>query len=277
MATDDFAPARSRWGGTIRSAAVLVIATVVLSLAPRFAAAQRPASLIVSAAISLKGALDDLAAGYQRSHPGVKITFNYGASGTLQRQIEQGAPVDLFISAASEQIRALESEGLLLEGTRRDLAGNELVLIVPASARMAGGFADLARPDVHIVALGEPATVPAGVYARQTLEHLGLLEAVSEKAVYAKDVRQVLTYVETGNADAGIVYRTDAQDSPRVRIAATAQPAWHAPIVYPAAVVKGTRQAAAATGFLDFLASASARSVFAKWGFAMPENQPLGR
>ncbi len=276
MAADKFTPAMRRRSGIIRSARALAIAIAVLYLAPLYGVTLRPVPLIVSAAISLKGVLDDLGAIYQRSDPGVKITFNYGASGTLQRQIEQGAPVDIFISAGTEQSRALDSEGLLLGGTLRDLAGNELVLIVPASAKSIGGFADLERPEIRVVALGEPATVPAGMYARQTLEHLGLLGAVAGKAVYAKDVLQVLTYVETGNADAGIVYRTDAQGTPHVRIAATAQPGWHDPIVYPAAVVKGTRHPTAAIAFLNFLASAPARTVFAQRGFSIPENQPTG-
>lgn len=237
------------------------------------AGAQQPVSLTLSAAISLKDALDELGPAYEQSHSGVKITFNYSGSGTLQHQIEQGAPVDVFFSAAEKQMDALELKGLMVAGTRRDLLSNELVLIVPARSSIVRNFQDLARPEVKIVALGEPQTVPAGMYARQTLDRLGLLAAAEKKAVYAKDVRQVLTYVETGNADAGIVYQTDARISAKVRIVAIAPAASHDPILYPAAVVKSAKDIAPARAFLEFLAGPEARAVFERHGFILPEKQ----
>jgi len=229
--------------------------------------------LTVSAAISLKGALDELARGYEQAHPGIQITLNYGGSGTLEHQIEQGAPVDVFFSAAKKQIDTLESEGLIVAGTRRDVVANDLVLIVPVSATFVKEFRDLRRTQVKVLALGEPATVPAGMYAQQTLAYLGLSAAVEKKTIFAKDVRQVLTYVETGNADAGIVYQTDAAVSSKVRIVGTAAADSHEPIVYPAAVVKGTGDIPRARAFLDFLGGAEARSVFEKHGFKSPEKQ----
>ena len=234
---------------------------------------QQKTSITVSAAISLKDALDELGHTYEQRHPGTKVTFNYGSSGTLQHQIEQGAPVDIFLSAAEKQMDALESGGLLVAGTRRDLAGNQLVLVVPASSNIAKDFSDLARPEVKIVALGEPGTVPAGMYARQTLEQLGMLAAVEKKVVYAKDVRAVLTYVETGNADAGIVYQTDACTSSKARMAATAPAATHDPIAYPAAVIRTTKNITAARAFLEFLESADARALFERYGFTPAEKQ----
>src|SRR6202041_2377490 len=209
-------------------------------------AAVKPAPVTMSAAISLKDALDQLGREYERDHPGAKVTFNYGGSGTLQRQIEQGAPVDLFFSAAEKQMDQLQEKGLVDAGTRRNIVANRLVLIAPAANQSLHGFDGLTDPSVKIVALGEAATVPAGMYARQTLDKLGLLAAVEKKAVYAKDVRAVLTYVETGNADAGVVYQSDAQGSTKVRIVATAPADAHDPIVYPAAVIKGAHNAAAA-------------------------------
>lgn len=235
------------------------------------ASAQPATSLTVSAAISLKDALDELGQLYEQRHPGAKITFNYGGSGTLQHQIEQGAPVDIFVSAATKQMDALQSEGLLDPGTRRNIVSNELVLIVPAGAERVKGFANLAAPEVKTVALGEPATVPAGMYARQMFEHLGMLPAIEKKTVYAKDVRAVLTYVETGNADAGVVYRTDAQTSTKVRVVAAAPAGSHDPIVYPAAVLKDSKSIAAARAFLEFLSSDEARAIFTKFGFTAPE------
>jgi molybdate transport system substrate-binding protein len=231
-------------------------------------------SLTVSAAISLKDALDDLRSLYERERPGVRLTFNYGGSGTLQHQIEQGAPVDLFISASEEQMKAIESEGLLLSGTRVNLLENSLVLIVPASESFIRNLNDLAGTKVRTIALGEPSTVPAGAYATQTLKSLGLFSAVREKIVYAKDVRAVLAYVETGNADAGFVYETDAQTSSKVRVAAIAPPDSHDPIVYPAAVLEDSPHPAAAREFLAFLQGPDAQKIFAKDGFLPAENQP---
>jgi molybdate transport system substrate-binding protein len=234
-------------------------------------APQQTASITVSAAISLKDALDEIGHAYEDGHSGAKVTFNYGGSGTLQHQIEQGAPVDIFFSAAEKQMDALESEGLLLAGTRRDVATNVLVLIAPASSGLPKDFQDLARPEIKVVALGEPTTVPAGLYAQETLDHLGLLAAVKTKAVYAKDVRQVLTYVETGNADAGIVYLTDARTSSRVRVVATAPTDSHEPIVYPAAILKSTKNLPSDRAFLDYVAGPEARAVLVKYGFGAPE------
>jgi molybdate transport system substrate-binding protein len=238
--------------------------------------AQPQVSLTVSAAISLKDALDELGREYERDHPGAKIAFNYGGSGTLQRQIEQGAPVDIFFSAAEKQMDELGAAGLIEPETRRDVVGNALVLIAPSSSDTIHKFQDLANPDVKVIALGDAATVPAGMYARQTLEHLGLLAAVEKKAVYAKDVRQVLTYVATGNADAGLVYRTDAQTSPNVRTVFTAPPDSHDPIRYPVAVLKASKNAAVARAFVEFLEGPHALEIFEKYGFNDPK-KPDGK
>lgn len=267
--------ARSRWLARSIALGVTVFAVILGASgpAPARGGAQQPASLTVSAAISLKDALDELGPAYEQIHPGAKITFNYGGSGTLEHQIEQGAPVDIFVSAADKQMDALESQGLIVAGTRRVLVANELVLIVPAASSVVRNFQDLARAEVKVVALGEPGTVPAGMYARQSLDHLGLLPAVEKKTVYTKDVRQVLTYVETGNADAGIVYQTDARISAKVRIVATAPAASHDPIIYPAAVVKNSKDITSAHAFLEFLDGPQARAVFAKHGFLAPEKQ----
>ena len=163
------------------------------------------------------------------------LAINYAASGTLALQIEQGAPVDVFLSAAPKQMDDLQTKGLLAEGSRRDLLRNEIVLVVPKDSTGVTSFQDLLKPSVKHVALGEPTSVPAGQYAQQVLTKLGIAEAVNAKAVFAKDVRQVLTYVETGDADAGIVYSTDALESAKVRVAAQAPEDSHAPVIYPSA------------------------------------------
>ncbi|HTR46683.1 MAG TPA: molybdate ABC transporter substrate-binding protein [Verrucomicrobiae bacterium] len=226
--------------------------------------------ITVSAAISTKNALDEIDQLYTSEHPDVSIATNYGASGTLQIQIEQGAPVDVFVSAAPKQMDALDTKGLLLEGTRRDLLKNEVVLVVPKDATASiSSFRDLARADVKQVALGEPTTVPAGQYAKEVLTNLGIYDAVNAKAVLAKDVRQVLTYVETGNVDAGVVYSTDALSSAKVKVVATAPAGSHAPVVYPAAIIKGSTNPSAAKQYLAYLSGPKAAAVFQKYGFSL--------
>lgn len=259
----------------IASLLVLFCGGLAASFAARVAGVQRSSAITVSAAISLKDALDEIGRLYQTRHPVAKVAFNYGGSGTLQRQIEQGAPVDVFFSAAETQMDGLAAQGLVATETRRNIVTNTLVLIVPATTRMVNDFPDLTRLYVSVIALGEPGTVPAGMYARQTLEHMGLFAAVEKKIVYAKDVRAVLTYVETGNADAGFVYRTDALTSQKVRVATTAAADSHDPIVYPAAVLKNSKNAAAAREFMDFLQSAEARAVLEKYGFAPAEKSAV--
>ncbi|MGB9244904.1 MAG: molybdate ABC transporter substrate-binding protein [Candidatus Acidiferrales bacterium] len=225
-----------------------------------------PDEITVSAAISLKDALDEISHLYTSEHVGAEVHFNLGGSGTLQRQIEQGAPVDIFISASPKEMDSLQSQGLLLNDTRKDLVRNSVVLIVPAGSSISS-FQDLARAGVKTVAVGEPQTVPAGKYAQEVLTHFGIYDQLKSKLVLAKDVRQVLAYVETGNADAGIVYATDAKISKKVTVVATAPEDSHSPVVYPAAVIKNSKNAAGAKAFLEFLAGEKARAVFQKYGF----------
>ena len=223
--------------------------------------------LTLSAAVSLKDALDEIVHLYGVEHPGVTVHSNLGGSGTLQRQIEQGAPVDIFISASPKEMDLLESQGLLLSGTRKNLAKNSVVLIVPAGTSQISGFSDLVKPAVKFIAMGEPQTVPAGRYAQEVLTHLKLYDQLKSKLVLAKDVRQVLTYVETENADAGIVYATDAKISAKVSVIATAPQDSHSPVLYLGAVLKNSVNPAGAKAFLDFLAGDKARGVFEKFGF----------
>lgn len=232
------------------------------------ASPQSSRDLTISAAASLKDVLDEIAAAYKAVQPAATLRFNLGASGTLQQQIEQGAPVDVFLSAAPEQMNALASKGLLMDGTRRDLVRNSIVLIAPASGSSVSSFQDLTRAQVKFIAVGEPQTVPAGAYAKEVLTHMGLYDSLQPKFVLARDVRQVLTYVATGNADAGIVYATDAKTTPQVKVVATAPEDAHSPVIYPVALLKGSRNPAAARAFCDFLFSGKAQDIFRKYGFA---------
>ena len=221
----------------------------------------------VSAAISLKDVLDEISALYRADNPQVSIHFNLGASGTLQRQIEEGAPVDIFISASPAQMDSLALRGLILADTRKDLVKNSVVLIASEGRQTIAGFQDLVRPDIKVIAIGDPQTVPAGKYAREVLTHFGLYDKLKPKFVLAKDVRQVLTYVETGNADAGIVYLTDARTSTRVSVVATAPEESHSPVIYPVAIIAGSKNMAAAKTFEEFLLGSQASAMFKKYGF----------
>ena len=227
----------------------------------------QPVSLTISAAISLKEPLQTIAQSYEQRHPGERVVCNFGASGTLQRQIEQGAPVDVFISAGEPQMDALERQKLLAPGTRRDLLTNQMALIVPVESRKITSFADLRESAVRKIAVGNPQIVPAGTYAMQVLKSLNLLPAIQPKLVYATDVRQALAYVETGNADAGLVYVTDAKISTAARIAEIAPNDSHLPILYPVALLTNSKSPEAAHSLLDALESSDALNAFQKAGF----------
>jgi molybdate transport system substrate-binding protein len=230
-------------------------------------APNQPITLTISAAISLKAPLQAIGKSYERSHPDQRVVCNFGASGTLQHQVEQGAPVDIFISAGETQMDALEKDNLLVAGTRRDLLGNQLVLIVPVRERGVKDFGDLTKSSVKSIAVGDPQVVPAGMYAKETLQNLNLLPKIRGKLVYAQNVRQALAYVETGNADAGLVYATDARISSAVRVAAAAPDDSHLPILYPIALLKDSKSPQAARMLLDSLESPDSLNEFEKYGF----------
>lgn len=225
------------------------------------------AQVTVAAAASLREVMAELEAAYEEANPGVEVRTTFGASGALRQQIEQGAPVDIFVSAAVAPMDALARAGRVDTATRRVFAGNELVLIVPAKGGAVNGFTDLAKAGVRRVALGAPASVPAGEYAEEALRAAGVLDAARARAVYAQDVRQVLAFVSSGNADAGIVYRTDAAVTPRVRIAAAAPAGSHRPIVYPAAVLAGGPNPEGARAYFAFLMGPQGRAALRRRGF----------
>jgi molybdate transport system substrate-binding protein len=226
-----------------------------------------PSAITVSVAASLQDAIQQIAPAFEQSHAGTKVTFNFGGSGTLAQQIEHGAPADVFLSAAPKPMDDLNAKGLIAANTRRDLLRNQIVLIVPRENTRQASFEALAGSDFRMIALGEPGSVPAGDYGRQVLQTLNVWPAVEKKLVLAKDVRQVLTYVETGAADAGIVYATDAQQSSKVRVAAVAPETTHQPVIYPVAVVKDSRNASAARAFVSYLAGPEASQIFTRLGF----------
>ncbi len=247
---------------------LLVIGLPTVTTSP--VVAQSNTSLLISAAASLKEVLVEIQPLYQQSQPNVNISYNFGSSGTLQQQIEQGAPTDIFISADKKQVDTLEQKGLLVTGSRNIIAKNRLVLIVPKNAVGINSFYSLKDAKVKKIAIGEPRSVPAGQYAQQVLEKLKIWTEVKSKLVFANNVRQVLASVESGNADTGLVYATDAKISNRVKVVVTADEKYHSPIIYPLAVVKRSKNVNAAKEFSQFLSSNQAKAVFKKYGFILP-------
>jgi molybdate transport system substrate-binding protein len=229
----------------------------------------RAADLQVFAAASLTDALQEIAAAYQTVNRDT-VSLNFGASSTLARQIQEGAPADLFLSADEEKMDGLEKRGLLLAGTRRSLLSNTLVVVVPADSNLKiTAPADLANSKIRILALAEPQSVPAGIYAKQYLKSQKLWDKVIDRVVPSENVRAALAAVEAGNADAGIVYKTDAGISKKVKIAYEVPRAEGPKISYPFAVLKASRQADAARRFLAFLESPPALAVFQRYGFLL--------
>ncbi|MDR2355518.1 MAG: molybdate ABC transporter substrate-binding protein [Clostridiales Family XIII bacterium] len=224
--------------------------------------------LNVSAAASLTDALEEIYAEYQKESADL-INFNFAASGTLQKQILEGAPCDFFISASKGHMDGLADESLIVPESRKDLLGNALTLVTAAEKSELVSVDSLTSADVTSIAIGEPESVPAGSYAKQTLESLGIWEAVTDKLIFAKDVRQVLEYVETGNADCGFVYRSDAALMETGVIVTDLPADSHSPIVYPAALIAGSENEAAAQLFYDYLQSDYAKGVFEKYGFTV--------
>jgi molybdate transport system substrate-binding protein len=227
----------------------------------------RAADLNVFAAASLSDALKELAPAYEAGS-GDKLRFNLGASSLLARQIKEGAPADVFFSADEAKMDDLAKAGLITLETRQTLLSNTLVIIVHAQDRAAvNSPADLATDAVRRLALAETLTVPAGIYAREYLRRAGLWDKVQGKVVLLENVRACLSVVESGNVDAGIVYKTDALISKKVRIAYEVAFADGPKIAYPLAVTKETKHPEAARRLAAFLASNEARAVFAKYGF----------
>lgn len=225
-------------------------------------------TVTLSVAASLQDTITEVESAYQREHGKIDFRNNFGSSGTLAQEIEQGAPVDMFLSAGTRPVDALDKQGLLAPGTRHDLLRNSLVLIAPAGSQL-HSFADLASKAVKLIAIGDPQSVPAGQYGQQTLHSLHLDQLVRSRLVLCKDVRQVLTYVERGEVDAGLVYSTDALISKDVRIVEEAPESAHAPIVYPLAIVRGGRNQQTVCDFAAFLNSPAARAIFQRHGFRM--------
>lgn len=224
--------------------------------------------LQVSGASSLKAAFTEIGAAFDKSHHS-KITFNFDASGTLQKQIEAGAPVDVFASAALKQVNALRDENLVDAASIENFASNEICLVVPANSTLGiTSFLDLTKSSVKKVGYGDPAVAPHGVAAEEILHSLGIFDQVKPKVVCAANVTQALQYVTSGEVDAGIIFTTEAYTAgDKIKIVATSDPSWHSKIVYPAAVVSASKHKALAQTFVDYIAGPVGQSILQKYGF----------
>ncbi|WP_257391854.1 molybdate ABC transporter substrate-binding protein [Mesobacillus jeotgali] len=223
--------------------------------------------LTVSAASSLQEALKETGDMFMKQNPDIKIVFNFGGSGSLQQQISHGAPVDLFVSAAEDQFNILMSKQLIDQKNHVKLLKNELVLITKNNNQTIRSLKSLTDQEVSRIAIGTPETVPAGMYAKQALTSLHIWNDIEQKIIPTKDVRQVLSYVESGNVEAGIVYKTDAMISDKVKVIPFQNEALHDPIIYPAGVIAGTNHQEEAIKFLNFLKGKEAMKILKKYGF----------
>lgn len=256
-----------RWTIRLKTAA---LAALTLAAGAASANPARAAELNVFAAASLTDALQEVADLYEKDGRD-RIVLNFGASSTLARQIEEGAPADLFLSADEEKMNGLEKGRLILAGTRKSVLSNTLVVVVPADSGLRiTSAADLAASRVKTLVLAEPQSVPAGIYAKQYLKDQKLWSKLIDKVIPTENVRAALAAVEAGNADAGIVYKTDAGISRKVKVAFEVPRAEGPKISYPVAVIAATRQPEAARRFLAWLESPQALAVFERYGFLRP-------
>jgi molybdate transport system substrate-binding protein len=224
--------------------------------------------LNISAAASLKEAMADIQTEYSKIKPNVTLTVNFGASGSLQQQIEQGAPCDIFISAGQSQMKALDDKSLILENTKKDLVKNDLVLVGPKDTTLTG-VSDLTTDKVKKIAVGEPTSVPAGKYADEVFTKLGIKDVVSPKLVFGKDVKEVLAWSASGNAEVGFVYKSDALSSSDVKIIETIADDKHSPITYPIGIIKASKNAEVSKTFEDFLFTDQCKKIFEKYGYGI--------
>jgi molybdate transport system substrate-binding protein len=243
----------------------ILLVTFVIKLS----SAEPAKEITVSAAISLKNAFEEIGKIVEEKHPGTKVRFNFGASGDLARQIEAGAPVDVFASEAQKDMDDIGLKGLITSGTRKNLAGNSVVLVTSGVSQVRMElFEDLRKAEVKKIVIAIPKSVPAGRYAEEVLKYFNLWEAVKDKLVFAEYVRQALDYVARNEVDAAMVYSTDAMIRPKeVRIITKAPDKSHQPIIYSIGIVKGSKNQSLAKEFITRVLSSEGKNLLTKYGF----------
>lgn len=224
--------------------------------------------ITVLAAASLTDVCDELKTAFEEENEGVTVTFSFGGSGALQAQIEEGAPADMFISAATKQMEELKAQGLMDEDSITELLENKVVLIVP-EGNPAGinSFEEVTK--AALIGLGETASVPVGQYSEEIFTSLGIWEQVKAKANFGSDVRTVLSWVEAGAVDCGVVYATDAMTGENTETVCSAPADTHKPVIYPAGIIKASEKKEAARAFMEFLEGDDAAELFEKYGFTV--------
>ncbi|WP_239454229.1 molybdate ABC transporter substrate-binding protein [Bacillus suaedaesalsae] len=224
--------------------------------------------LTVSAAASLKDALAEIKQAFEVENENVLIYYNLGSTGSLQQQVMQGAPTDVFLSASKEHLTKLVDGNLIDRNQSADLLSNSLVVIGTNTETLKiQSLKDLSNDSIKRVSIGIPETVPAGKYAKEAMQAENVWDEIENKLVPAKDVRQVLSYVESDNVQIGIVYKTDASVSKKAKVLYEIPEGFHTPLVYSAGVVKNTKHAEEARAFYQFLQSKEAITIFEKYGF----------
>ena len=234
---------------------------------------QEKVELTVLAAASLTDVCNELKTIYENQNPNVTVNISYGGSGALQTQIEEGAPADVFISAAMKQMTALDEKNLMDSESIVKLLENKVVLIVPSKSDISvTSFEDAATDAVKIIGLGEPGSVPVGQYSEEIFGSLNILDAVKAKANYGSDVRTVLSWVETSAVDCGVVYATDAYTSKDVKIVCEAPEGSCKKVIYPAGIVAASEKKEAAAAWLAFIQNEESMKLFESYGFSKAPN-----
>ena len=256
-------------GAFLRLLGVMVCFSALLLAGEVKAQTSSAHEITVSAAISLKEAFEEIGKLFKVTHPGAKVIFNFAGSGDLARQIEAGAPVDVYASAAQKDMDDIGQKSLIATNSRRNFAKNAVVLVKPASSTLPlQTLTDLQKKEIRKIVIGNPKTVPAGRYAEEALRHLNLWGAIKDKLIFAEHVRQALDYVARNEVDAGLVYSTDAMARAKeVKVVMKLSEESHQPVVYPIGVIKGTKEETLSRAFVDFILSAEGQRVLNKHGF----------
>jgi len=228
---------------------------------------QEEITITLSVAGSLTPVMKELEAAFHDTDPDFTLRINYGSSGSLKQQILQGAEVDLFFFASLQHIEDLKKQSLVDDDLLVNLLKNRMMLITPKDLEFVQDFEDLLTKDIQRIAIGEPSSVPAGFYAKESLIYYDVYDELEESLIFAKDVRQVLTWVESGNVDAGLVFETDALSSKNIRKVMRANPDSHSPILYPLGILKDTESPKEARILMDFLLGEEAKEIFEAYGF----------
>ena len=250
----------------------IVTASLLLSLVACQSNNSGKTTITLSVAASLKEAMEDIQREFEAENPDIKLQINLGASGALAKQIEQGAPVDIFFSAGIKQMEDLKASNHVSGENIKNILENKLVLITSKENDIVTSFENLTSDEIEKLAVGESESVPVGQYTMEVLDNLNLVDRLADKFVYAKDVREVLTWVETRNADAGIVYETDAKISSGVKIVEVAKEGLHKPVIYPIAAISASENLEEAQKLIEYIQEEKSEAIFERYGFSPVTN-----